>query len=102
MGYPDQPGFRASIANSFPFYDLEQDKPTRLILHPFSLMEATYKYYRSENLKELRSEIDRQSELLKALKAEFCPLWHNDSLSEIDEWKGWSESFHYLMEQATP
>jgi hypothetical protein len=102
MGYPDMPGFRASIANPFPFYDLELDKVTHLVVHPFSLMEATYKYYLPENKSDLMAELQRQVELLKTLKAEFCPLWHNDSLSEINEWKDWSPLFDELIETAKP
>lgn len=101
MGYPDKPGFRASTCNPYPFYDLELEQETNLMIHPFSLMEATYKYYLPEDLTAFEQEIKRQVELIKSLKGEFCPLWHNDSISEMKEWKGWSYLYEFMVKEAS-
>ncbi len=45
MGYASEIGFRASICNSFNFYDLDLEIETKLRLHPFQVMDATLNFY---------------------------------------------------------
>ena len=45
MGYASHLGFRASICTPFYFYDIEVESSTNLKVHPFSVMDATLKYY---------------------------------------------------------
>jgi hypothetical protein len=40
MQYPDIPGFRASTAHPFRFYDLGEEQQTRLTIHPICLSES--------------------------------------------------------------
>ena len=40
MQYPDVPGFRASIAHPFRFYDLGEEQQTPLTIHPICLSET--------------------------------------------------------------
>ena len=100
MGYPDEPGFRASICSPYQFYDLELEQETYLKIHPFCFMEATYKYYKEENQEELLSQIVSLSDQVKKVKGEFCVVWHNDSLSETHGWEGWSLLFEKMIEVA--
>lgn len=100
MGYPEEPGFRASICSPYPFYDLELEQETNLMIHPFCFMEATYKYYKKENFEEIKSQIKTLSDTVKKVKGEFCILWHNDSLSETHGWENWSPLFEEMIEIA--
>ena len=44
-------GFRASICTPFYFYDLRiEELSNKLKVHPFSVMDATFKYYLKLNL----------------------------------------------------
>ena len=45
LGYASLSGFRASICTPFKFYDLAKEQATRLVIYPFQIMDATYKYY---------------------------------------------------------
>ncbi len=40
MQYPDVPGFRASTAHPFRFYDLNEEQQTLLMIHPICLSES--------------------------------------------------------------
>jgi hypothetical protein len=40
MQYPDVPGFRASTAHPFRFYDLNEEQQTILMIHPICLSES--------------------------------------------------------------
>ena len=42
MGYTELPGFRASIASAYTFYDVELEMELPLNLHPFAFMDVTY------------------------------------------------------------
>lgn len=100
MGYPDEPGFRASICTPYKFYDLELEQETSLTVHPFCFMEATYKYYKKENFDDLLSKLKALSDEVKKVKGEFCVVWHNDSLSETHGWENWSPLFEQMIEIA--
>jgi len=100
MGFAAEPGFRAGLSISFPFYDLLEEKETGLTIHPFALMDRTFKDYLKicpNEAMELIEEI--LNELIKT-GGQLISVWHNESLNENDEWKGWSEVYRYLQANA--
>ncbi len=102
MGYASQPGFRAGIADSFQFYDLDNDMPTPMRVHPFQLMDGTLRDYLTTSPEEglcLAAEIIQE---VKAVNGTFVSLWHNESLSDQKRWKGWLGMYKKLVETALP
>ncbi len=100
MGYADMPGFRASIAGSFPWYDLKAEKTTALFIHPFALMDVSLKQYLKLGPEEgLHTALDLLRNVRKS-GGEFCTLWHNSSFSEIGDWKSWRSMYVQLKEIA--
>ena len=95
MGYAAHLGFRASICTPFYFYDLELEKTTQLKLHPFAVMDATFKYYLKSSPEKALKEIKVIIDEVKAVDGHFVSLWHNETWSDYKEWKGWL----YLYEQ---
>lgn len=100
MGYPDEPGFRAATCTPFPFFDLELNQKTALTIHPFSVMEGCFRYYKSMSPEEALESISGVISEVKKVKGQFCFLWHNDSLSEHGDWKGWSGLFEQTLDKA--
>lgn len=98
MGYADAPGFRASICTPFPFYDLDQDLPTTLILHPFAVMDGTLNNYMNLNPAQSIEIIRKLISETRNARGTFIPLWHNQSLNEQGEWKGWLKVFTTMLE----
>jgi len=100
MGFAIEPGFRAGICNSFNFYDLDMDRATALIVHPFAVMDGTLRDYKKmepdKAIEEIKSIIDET----KAVDGEFISLWHNESLSEAGRWKGWRRVYEEMLEYA--
>ena len=101
MGFASQAGFRAGIANTFRFYDLENDMATNLRVHPFALMDGTMRDY-------LNLDVDSALELAKQLVDEvravggtFIYLTHNETLGGEKRWKGWPEMYRKLLEYVT-
>lgn len=101
MGYASQPGFRASIANSFYFYDLDSETETKLRVHPFMIMEGTFKYYLNQSPEEFSICAKKLIDETKKVNGEFISLWHNDSLSDTGIWSGWRKAFEDMIIYAT-
>lgn len=98
MGYAEFPGFRASICNPFNFYDLEQEKITPLRIHPFSIMDATFRYYLNKNPDESLELIKGIVDQVKKVDGTLISVWHNETWSDYKEWKGWKELFSKMAD----
>jgi hypothetical protein len=99
MGYASIAGFRASICSPFPWYNLEDEVITKLMLHPFAYMEGTYKFYQSKTKSQMKQEVQEFIKITKQVNGEFISLWHNDTLSEWKEWKGWSAIYEEMIKE---
>jgi hypothetical protein len=100
MGYASQVGFRAGIASSFNFYDLDLDTETKLRIHPFAVMDGTLKDYLNLNPEEAKAIISQLIEEVKKVDGEMMSLWHNETLSNEDRWTGWLEVYEHLLQEA--
>lgn len=98
MGYADQPGFRASIAHPFPWYDLLNETTTSLTIHPFQFMDVTLKNYLQQTPDQAKETIKQLINSTKAVDGQLISLWHNSSLSDYDGWDGWRAVHDYVFE----
>ncbi|MFH0760653.1 MAG: polysaccharide deacetylase family protein [Bacteroidota bacterium] len=99
MGYPDRPGFRAGIASPFRFFDLGENKPADFTVYPFPVMDQTLRQYCSLEPKEALARIVDLAEKVRRVGGTFITLWHNESLSEWNEWAGWTEVYRQMLIQ---
>ncbi|MEZ5197051.1 MAG: polysaccharide deacetylase family protein [Bacteroidales bacterium] len=102
MGYAAQPGFRASICNSFCFYDVDLDVETKLRIHPFTVMEGTLKDYLKLSPREAVTIMKRLIAEVKGVNGTFISLWHNESLSNTKRWEGWRDVYEEMIIEALP
>jgi hypothetical protein len=100
MGYASEPGFRAGTSVPFMFYDLMLEKETKLKVHPFCIMEATYKYYKYASPDIFLDEVEAIIHQVKKVNGTVCTLWHNDFISDYGEYKGWKIAFEKMIELA--
>lgn len=100
MGYSSRPGFRASIATPFNFFDLKENKNTDFKIYPFQVMDVTLLHYRgmrTDNaLKKIKSLIDETANV----GGTFTSLWHNESLGNNGYWNGWQKVYFEMTEYA--
>jgi hypothetical protein len=86
LGWPNEVGFRASIAIPFPFFDLTRNCETKLMLHPLTIMDGALDSICST--KEEKNEIiNILTEEIKKSGGEMVLLRHNsysNSDSESD------------------
>lgn len=97
MGYADTIGFRAGVANDFYWYDLVQDIKTPLKIHPFMAMDVTLKDYMKLSIDEAGEQLTKLIQDCKKVNGHFTLLWHNVSLSENEEWRGWRQVFENVL-----
>jgi hypothetical protein len=100
MGYADDIGFRAGIATPFYWYDLENEQVTPLKIHPFQVMEVTLQQYLALSPDEAIEKVKPLIVATKAVGGTFTTLWHNSTLSDVDEWKGWRKVYESVIAEA--
>ena len=101
MGYAEVPGFRASICTPFPFFDLDQDLATNLLIHPFAVMDGTLNDYMKLTPAQATRTINELIHEVKKVGGTFMPLWHNSTFNDQDNWKGWFDVYIRMVEEAT-
>jgi hypothetical protein len=91
LGYSTMNGFRAGTCTPFCFYDLEREEKTGLRLHPFIFMDSAM----IDHLNITPgASILAINDLLKQVAiygGEAIGIWHNYTLSEKDQYKGWQD-----------
>ena len=97
MGYHDEPGFRAGIARPFPFYDLENEVITDLMIIPFQVMDVRMYKYKKTDIKTSLEIILRIIDATRKSGGLFVSIWHNTSLLDNKDFKPWREVFESML-----
>lgn len=100
MGYPSRPGFRASIATPYYFFDLLENKTTDLKIYPFQVMDVTLLHYRNLRADDALRKIVTLMEETAKVGGTFISLWHNESMSDEGHWKGWQNVYTEMTRKA--
>lgn len=91
MGFANEVGFRAGICCPFNFYDLDLERETTLRIHPFAAMDATLNLYMRLTPDEAFDKVKNLIVEIKKVNGVFSTLWHNETLSDEKQWKGWKK-----------
>jgi hypothetical protein len=100
MGFATEAGFRASICVPYPFYNIDHEEITTLMIHPFAFMDATLKYYMNLNPDQAMEVVDNLITEVKNVNGIFMGLWHNETVSDEGLWKGWRKVYEYMISKA--
>jgi hypothetical protein len=98
LGYTREPGFRAGIAGPFRFFDLIKNEETTLTIVPFQIMDGALQHKSSDP----QGAIDIVRQIINETREAgglFVTIWHNTSLTDRGEWKGWREIFEFILKQ---
>jgi len=96
MGYSAQTGFRAGICSPYNFYDLKKEEETKLLIFPFQIMDVTLREYLGLEKDEAITEIDLLMNEVRKVGGTFISIWHNESLTNNRNWKGYREVFEFM------
>jgi hypothetical protein len=102
MGYGSINGFRASVASSFYWYDLEKEETTPLLLHPFCFMEANSFFEQKFLPRQAFEEMMHYYNTVKAVNGTLSTLWHNTFLGTAPLYNGWGEQYKKFIETTCP
>ncbi|HET6993013.1 MAG TPA: polysaccharide deacetylase family protein [Bacteroidia bacterium] len=100
MGFANEIGFRAGICTPFNFYDLDLESETTLRIHPFAAMDATLNLYMHLSPEEALQKVKNLIVETKKVNGVFISLWHNETLSDEKQWKGWKKVYEEIVEEA--
>jgi hypothetical protein len=97
IGYHDTYGFRAGTCKAFLFFNLLKNETTNLRLFPFAIMEGTLNDVMKLSIEESKKIISELISVVCKYEGIFIPLWHNSTLCNKDEWKGWRNVFEFML-----
>jgi len=99
MGYGSINGFRASVASSFHWYDLEHDRPTSLRIFPFCFMDANSFYEQQYTPAQARNELMHYYHLIRKTGGLMITIWHNSFLGSDPLFAGWKEMYEGFLRE---
>ena len=93
MGFADRVGFRAGTARSFFWYDLIKESKTELRIIPLIAMDVTLKNYMGLTARQGLDKLLKLQQIIIKYGGNMSILWHNSSLSEMDDWSEYKKSY---------
>jgi hypothetical protein len=63
-------------------------------------MDGTLNQYMKLTPEQATQKIDELINEVKKVGGTFMPLWHNSTLTNEDEWKGWLDVYIKMVEKA--
>ncbi len=102
MGFADHIGFRAGTSRRFQWFDLLKNESTSLRITPLLVMDVTLKNYMKLSPIEARIKLEEMKRTIGQYGGNFTILWHNSSLSKLDDWEGYDEMYFEFIRSFHP
>lgn len=99
MGYGSINGFRASVASSYLWYDLSQEKKTTLRIHPFCFMDANCFYEEKLSVDDSYKELLHFYDTCKKVSGTLITVFHNNFLGTDKKFGGWKDLYLRFIAQ---
>jgi hypothetical protein len=75
---------------------LENEAITNLLIVPFQVMDGTLLHYLKLPPKKAFEEIKAIMNEIKEVGGTFVSIWHNETVNDLGEWKGYREVFEKM------
>ncbi len=99
MGYGSINGFRASVASSFYWYDLEREEQTSLRLFPFCFMDANSFYEQKLTASQAMNELLRYYNQIRKVNGLMVTIWHNSFLGSDPQFREWKKAYEIFLKE---
>ncbi len=107
LGFSDRIGFRAGTCTPFPWYDLDREVETSLMIHPFAMMDSALAHHTidtpgsaGELLRMAVGDMKRVNDTVREVQGTFVSVWHDRFLSGHLDFKGAPEAMRELVDNA--
>ena len=102
LGFADRLGFRAGTCSPFPFYDLEADRATDLLLWPFAVMDSALHDRMGLPAEHALEHIEPLIDEVRGVGGMLITTWHDRFLSDSGPWRGWWKVMEQTIKAARP
>ena len=99
LGYADVIGFRSGMSRPYKAFDAVANRLLDLTIHPTAAMDATLNRYMGLSPEQALDALERLADEVKAVDGELTLLWHNETVSECNEWEGWRAVYEQVFER---
>ena len=99
MGFADTVGYRAGTSRSFLWYDWHKSQLSTLRLVPFWGMDVTLKNYLHLTPEDAKMKVAAAKQYAKDFHCDWRMVWHNESVNDWSEWKGWGMVLKQFVER---
>ena len=101
MGYSNNAGFRAGTSLPFHFYDLQEERASKLVIHPFCIMDKTLHANMGLDADAAKHYVLEMAKKVKAVNGEFVTIFHNENQTDAEGfgWEGWSAMYKELLQE---
>ena len=99
MGYGGINGFRASVASSFYWYDLEKEEQTSLRLFPFCFMDANSFFEQHDTPGQAMQELMHYYHLIRKVNGLMVTIWHNTFLGNDPQFATWKKLYEVFLKE---
>lgn len=94
-------GFPNGMAVAYPWFDVLANTTTSLMLHPAQIMDRTLQQYLELSPEDARKRTVELQTLTRQVGGTFTVVFHNDALSESEEWTGWRQAILNMIKQVS-
>jgi hypothetical protein len=99
MGYGTINGFRASVSRPFPWYDLQEEQETNLMVHPFCFMDATAYHEQGLAPEDALCQLESYLKVIRHAGGCMSTIFHNSMLGTDPMYEGWYEMYVRFLQQ---
>ncbi|MCB0769783.1 MAG: polysaccharide deacetylase family protein [Flavobacteriales bacterium] len=100
LGFTDRVGFRAGTCTPFPWFDLDRNEATDLMLWPFAAMDSAVHEQMGVPREQAAARFQEIADAVKSVDGTFVSVWHDRYLSGHGEFSAWPEVMEKVVQQA--
>ncbi|MBK8500556.1 MAG: hypothetical protein IPL52_17480 [Flavobacteriales bacterium] len=100
LGLHDEIGFRCGTCTPYRWYDLEQDRPLNLFIHPFTVMDNALRDKLKLSPEQAVEKVLPVLERVKRVQGTFIGLWHESFLAHAGKHVAWRAAILRIIDAA--